>query len=70
MSTEVLLNVEEADDGGYVATAPSHDIVRPIPSMSCMPRFAMRWRVISMRRASSSSSDCTSFETRFSLREA
>ena len=27
MDTEVLFNVEQADDGGYVATAPLHGIV-------------------------------------------
>lgn len=27
MDTEVLFNVEEADDGGYVATASLHSIV-------------------------------------------
>lgn len=27
MNTEVFFNVEEADEGGYVATAPSHGIV-------------------------------------------
>ncbi len=27
VSTEVLFNVEEADEGGFVATAPAHGIV-------------------------------------------
>ena len=34
MSIEVLFNVEEADDGGYVATAPSHGIVTQADSIT------------------------------------
>ena len=33
MNIEVLFNVEEADDGGYVATAPSHGIVTQADSI-------------------------------------
>ena len=33
MKTEVLFNVEEADDGGYVATAPPHGIVTQADSV-------------------------------------
>jgi predicted RNase H-like HicB family nuclease len=33
MDTEVLFNVEEADDGGYVATSPSHGIVTQADSI-------------------------------------
>ena len=33
MKTEVLFNVEEADDGGYVATAPLHGIVTQADSV-------------------------------------
>ena len=33
MDTEILFNVEEADDGGYVATAPSHGIVTQADSI-------------------------------------
>lgn len=33
MDTEVLFNVEDADDGGYVATAPLHGIVTQADSI-------------------------------------
>ena len=33
MDIEILFNVEEADDGGYVATAPSHGIVTQADSI-------------------------------------
>ena len=33
MDTEVLFNVEEADEGGYVATARSHGIVTQADSI-------------------------------------
>ena len=33
MDTEVLFNVEEADDGGYVATAALHGIVTQAESV-------------------------------------
>ena len=34
MTTEILFNVEEADDGGYVATAASYGIVTPADSVA------------------------------------
>ena len=33
MDTEVLFNVEEADEGGYVATAAAHGIVTQADSI-------------------------------------
>ncbi len=33
MDTEVLFNVEEANDGGYIATAPLHGIVTQAESI-------------------------------------
>lgn len=33
MDTEILFDVEEADDGGYGATAPSHGIVTQADSI-------------------------------------
>ena len=34
MSTEILFNVEEADEGGYVATASLHGIVTQADSIA------------------------------------
>ena len=34
MNTEVLFNVEEADEGGYVAIAPLHGIVTQAESIA------------------------------------
>lgn len=34
MDTEVLFNVEEADEGGYVAIAPLHGIVTQAKSIA------------------------------------
>ena len=71
MDTEVLFNVEEADDGGYVATAPSHGIVTQadsIDELHAQVRDAVACHFDVQDKPSSS--DCISFETRFSLREA
>lgn len=34
MTTEVVFNVEEAQEGGYIATAPAHGIVTQADSVA------------------------------------